>query len=187
MLILVLLLSVPGMGAELTKEAKREIVGEWSKKTGFARRDLNNVQILPNFRMSIRTDSEDLIPAGSKVAVIEVHLILDTPLGATLTDDQKSQLDAMWAKLVSAEPIDTATLTSAPEEEPDAGNRAVLHAYRAHMSGFGGSVPFALNCDGLAVGGLADSRYFTVDLQAGPHHCFFANKENTNAVSASGS
>jgi hypothetical protein len=114
----------------------------------------------------------------------EVHLILDTPLGATLTDDQKSQLDAMWAKLVSAEPIDTATLTSAPEEEPDAGNRAVLHAYRAHMSGFGGSVPFALNCDGLDVGGLADSRYFTVDLQAGPHHCFFANKENTNAVSA---
>jgi hypothetical protein len=74
LLISVLLLSAPDIGAELTKEAKRQIVGEWSKKTGFARRDLNNVQILPNFRMSIRTDSEDLIPAGSNVAVIEVDI-----------------------------------------------------------------------------------------------------------------
>lgn len=202
LLILVLLLSVPGMGAELTKEAKRQIVGEWSKKTGFARRDLNNVQIQPNFRMSIRTDSEDLIPAGSKVAVTEVdfdedlpsidlhvsqvgskrwtevHLILDKPFGATLTDDQKSQLDAMWAKLVSVEPLDTATLKDAAEEKPAAANSAVLHAYRTHFVGWGGSIALPFNCDGLDIAGLADSRYVTADLEAGPHHLYFAATGN---------
>jgi hypothetical protein len=200
--ILVLLLSAPGMAAELTKEAKRQIVGEWSKKTGFARRDLNNVQILPNFRMSVRTDSEDLIPAGSKVAVTEVdfdedlpsvdlhvsqvgskrwtevHLILDKPFGATLSDDQKSQLDAMWAKLVSAEPVDTATLKDAPEEKPAARNGAVLHAYRTHFVGWGGSIAIPFNCDGLDIAGLADSRYVTVDLEAGPHHLYFGATGN---------
>jgi hypothetical protein len=199
--ILVLLLSAPGTGAELGKDARRQIVEEWTKKTGFARRDLNNVQILPNFRMSIRTDPEDLIPAGTKVSVTEVdieedhrtiglhvsqvgrrrwtevHLILDTPFGATLTDEQKAQLNAMWARLVSPETIDSARSNNAPEETGAASNGAVLTVYRAHIAGFGGSVPFAFNCDGLDVAGLADSRYVTVDLEPGPHHCYFAREE----------
>jgi hypothetical protein len=207
LLLLVLLLSAPGMGAELTKAAKRQIVDEWSKKTGTARCDLNNVQILPNFRVSMRTDPEDLVPAGSKVAVTEaevdeelrsvdlhvsqvgtrrwteVHLILDTPLGTALSDDQKRQLSAMWARLVSAEGADAAAPADVPVKPPDAGNRAVLTVYQAHFVGFGGSAAIAFNCDGLDLAGLPDSQYFIVDLEPGAHHCYFGVGRNKADIS----
>jgi hypothetical protein len=198
--LLALLVSAPGWAGDLSKAAKRQLVEEWKQRTGIARRDLNQVQIRSSFRMSMRNEPADLIPARAQVAVTgvdvdnehhaldldvvqvgtkrstEVHLILDKPFGDTLTDEQKSQLDVMWSRLVALDAADLAR--NSQEPGPDPRNNAVLHVIRPHFSGPMGGAHVSFSCDGVNLVGLAGSNYFTVDMESGPHQCYLYVERN---------
>jgi hypothetical protein len=176
--------------------AEKELINEWKKKTGYARMDLQNIQILPDFHMTRDYDAEGTIPRGTPITVrqvdvdeqrrcidldvsqanpklwTEVHLVLDKPIGSTLSDEQKAQLNAMWARLISEEPVDgAATKDDAPAGGSNPAAGATVHIYRAkHVAG--SAVNHPVTCDWLHIATLASGRYFTLVLPPGPHECF---------------
>ncbi len=178
----------------VVKKPERKFLAEWKQKTGYARVDINNVQMRSDFRMSMKHDVSDRIARGTSVSVkavdvdevtgsldidvmesgsrrwTEIKLFLDELIGEELTATQREQLAAMWDRLISPERVPAA---AAELDQPSLSpaNAALVHVYRPRRAA-GSMVSHPVKCDFMDVAELENAKRFSMLLPPGTHHFY---------------